>query len=100
MTKEQILDKNCGARYGFNKSVENARIYTRKDILRAMEEYAQKLVKESDSLPCVKLSSLTDEMLDKWIGEADLCELGAYAEGREHGAAWLADKIRAFRDKA
>jgi hypothetical protein len=38
MNLEKILDKNCKPKYGFDKSIENARVYSRKDILKAMRE--------------------------------------------------------------
>ena len=70
---------------------------SKRDIVQAMDEYADY---KHSFLSNVRLSSLTDEMLDKWVSEADLCELGDYANGREHGAEWLADRIKAFRDEA
>lgn len=47
-TAEKVLDNNCKAVYGFNKSKENSRIYERKDIITAMEEYSSLQSEEKD----------------------------------------------------
>lgn len=47
-TAEEVLDNNCKAVYGFNKSKENSRIYERKDIITAMEEFSSLQSEEKD----------------------------------------------------
>jgi len=60
MNLEEILDKNCKPKYGFDKSAENARIYNRKDILKAMSEAVKLCNKQNVNGSFVYLHTIGD----------------------------------------
>ena len=76
MTKEKIFKKHYLKASG--KNADDAIINHMTYCLDAMEEYAQRLVKESNSLPCVSMRDLYGE----------LREMGIPADYADRVAGW------------